>query len=385
MTRRLAYFAHDRGDAATRRRVAALQADGIEVSGFAMRRRDDENPDWLTVDLGLTRDNAYGQRLASIWRGVGRALARRDALAAADVMLARNLDMLAIAVIARARAGLTTPLIYECLDIHRLMVREDPVGRLFRAAEGFLMRRSTALWVSSPAFLSEYFERRQNAPVPARLVENRMAARPGPRPSMNASGPARPLRLGWFGNLRCPRSLSLMERLGALYPDRLEIHLRGYPALGEIPDFEARVARVPAIRFHGRYRAPDDLARIYGEVDLVWAGDFMDAGFNSDWLLPNRIYEGGWFACPPIAPATAETGRWIAAHRAGFTIADTAEAPVETTAPALIGRLLDDPSPILAAQSTLLALPEDMFVAPPGTMAALIEDALRRSDDQTGA
>ena len=375
-SRRIAYFAFDRDDAATRRRVAALQADGVAVDGFAMRRRDTVAPDWLAADLGLTRDNAYGQRLAAIAAGVGRARAQRDLLEAADVFLARNLDMLAIAALTRIRTGLRTPLIYECLDIHRLMCREDMVGRAMRGAEGWLLSQCAALWTSSPAFLREYFEPRQSRRlqgVETFLVENRMTAHPSPRPT-RVEPPAsdRPLSIGWFGNLRCSRSLSLMEKLSSQFGSALEIQLRGYPALGEIPDFDSRVSASSSIRFGGRYQAPEDLAEIYRAVDVVWAGDFMDAGMNSAWLLPNRLYEGGWFACPPIAPGSTETGRWIAANGVGFPVGD----PVEETVSALIAKLIKDPRAIVAAKAAFQSLPDSTFIQPPGTMKDLIERVL---------
>jgi len=195
----------------------------------------------------------------------------------------------------------------------------------------------------------------------------------GPRPDSAAAPPLdRPLRLGWFGNLRCPRSLALMEALAARFRDRLEIVLRGYPALGEIPDFDVRVAARPGITYGGRYKAPEDLGALYGGVDLVWAGDFMDAGFNSVWLLPNRLYEGGWFACPPIAPVAAQTGKWIAERGTGFTVAE----PIEDSLPALIGALMEDRSRIADAANALRSLPEDTFLQPEGAMADLLDTAL---------
>ncbi len=374
MTRRVAYFAFDRGDAATRRRVEALRADGVAVDGFAMRRRDDEQPDWVVADLGRTRDNAYLQRLGAIALGVQRALARRDLLVEADVLLARNLDMLAIASLVRIVGRIRAPLVYECLDIHRLMVREDAVGRALRAAEGWMLRRSSMLWVSSPAFLTAYFDRWNLRPAATAMVENRMTPTRGlaPRPAESQQRAAGPLRIGWFGNLRCRRSLALLERVAATYPGKVEIHLRGYPALGEIPDFEDRVAAQPGFHYGGRYRAPEDLGALYEGVDVVWAGDFMDDGFNSAWLLPNRLYEGGWFACPPIAPAKAETGRWIAARNIGFPL----DEPLEEKLPELVGGLLVDPSPISKARSALLDLPAETFVQPRGAIAALIEEAI---------
>ena len=379
MSRRVVFFAWNWGDAAVRRRVDGFKRDGIAVDGFAMHRGDAPRPDWVAIDLGRTRDNAYLQRVASILRGARRAVTERERLAAADVILARNLDMLATAFLARRLAGLTTPVIYECLDIHRLMVRQDLIGRALRHAEGWMLSRTAALWVSSPAFLSEYFERHHAGRYRAQLVENRMAPAPGlsPRPDAAApSDPGRPLRLGWFGNLRCSRSLALMEQLAAAFPERLEIILRGYPALGEIPDFEERVAACPAIRYGGRYRAPEDLAEIYGGVDLVWAGDFMDAGLNSAWLLPNRLYEGGWFACPPIAPAESQTGKWIAKRDIGFTVAE----PIEETLPALIGELICDRPRVSDKRHTLRALPDNAFLQPAGATASLLEAAMSNTN-----
>ncbi len=374
--RRVAYFAFDRDDAATRRRVAAFQADGVAVDGFAMRRRDTTAPDWLAADLGLTRDNAYRQRLTAIAAGVGQARERRDLLEAADVFLARNLDMLAIAALTRMRTGLQTPLIYECLDIHRLMCREDIVGRVMRGAENWLLGQCTALWTSSPAFLREYFEPRQHNRLDnltISLTENRMTAEPSPRPkSIEPIAADRPLSIGWFGNLRCNRSLSLMEKLSSQFGPAVHIQLRGYPALGEIPDFEDRVTAAPSLYYGGRYQSPEDLAALYTTVDVVWAGDFMDAGMNSAWLLPNRIYEGGWFACPAIAPDSTETGRWIAANSAGFPVKD----PIEESVPALIAQLIKDRSAITPAKSALLSLPDNTFIEPPGTMRDLIKTVL---------
>lgn len=373
--RRVAFFAFDWGDAAVRRRVEGFRRDGIAVDGFAMHRGRAVRPDWVVADLGETRDNAYLQRLTAIVRGARRAAAHRDRLSGAEILLARNLDMLATAFLARRLAGLKTPIVYECLDIHRLMVREDRIGRSLRRAEGWMLDRTAGLWVSSPAFLTEYFERYQPGRYRAELLENRMIAIEGLGPRPEALSPRaqdRPLRLGWFGNLRCPRSLCLMEALAESFGDRLEIVLRGYPALGEIPDFEDRVAACPGITYGGRYKAPEDLGDLYGGVDLVWAGDFMDAGFNSAWLLPNRLYEGGWFACPPIAPAEAQTGKWIAERGTGFTVTE----PIEDSLPALIGDLMAERARITAAAEALRTLSEDTFLQPAGAMADLLDRAV---------
>lgn len=380
---RIAFFAHDAGDAAVRRRVRGFLDDGLHVTGFMMRRGEDATRDWPNVDLGQTRDAAYLQRGASIVSGARRAAARADLLAAADVIYARNLDMLATAFLARRRAGLTTPVIYESLDVHRLLTRSDAVGAAFRKLEGVLLKRTRRVVVSSPAFIANHFARHHAGSFQATLVENRMAAGAayGPRPARAAASrdPSAPLTIGWVGVLRCRRSLDLLVTLARWFGDRLAIRLHGAPALTEIPDFHARIAGLPNISFHGSYRAPEDLATVYAGLDLVWAGDFMEAGYNSVWLLPNRLYEGGYYAVPPIAPAETQTAAWIEARGVGFTLAEDLAA----TLPELVARLMSDRAEIDARRTRLLDLPDSTFIQPHGELRAVIEEALRRPPAST--
>src|ERR1700754_3594982 len=110
---RIAFFGHNAADAAVCRRVQAFRDDGVEVTGFMMRRGKDAARSWENVDLGETADGAYLQRIKSIFSGARIAANARDKLAAADVIVARNLDMLATAFLAKRYAGLKTPVIYE--------------------------------------------------------------------------------------------------------------------------------------------------------------------------------------------------------------------------------------------------------------------------------
>jgi succinoglycan biosynthesis protein ExoL len=372
---RIAFFGHDAADAAVRRRVQGFRDDGLEVVGFMMRRRDEIHAEWENVDLGKTFDGDYAQRLESVLTGAQRAVAERQKLASADVIYARNLDMLATAFLARKRLKLKTPLIYESLDIHRLLTRKDVVGLTFRRLEGWLLERTSRLIVSSPAFLKNHFEMHYPGRYDARLIENRLAAGAdyGPRPASVASSSERPLRIGWVGVLRCWRSFGLLLDLARKLGDSVEIVMHGAPALTEIPDFHHRIQGLTNVHFHGRYRAPEDLARIYAGLDIVWAGDFMEAGFNSVWLLPNRLYEGGYYGVPPIAPAGTQTAEWINERDVGFVL----EENLASTLPALIERLAADRAPIVERRERLLKLPTDTFIAPRGELAALIADAIR--------
>jgi succinoglycan biosynthesis protein ExoL len=50
-----------------------------------------------------------------------------------------------------------------------------------------------------------------------------------------------------------------------------------------------------------------------------------DPNGNSAWLLPNRIYEGGFFGVPVLGAKETETGRWIERQKLGWTFAEPLE------------------------------------------------------------
>lgn len=360
----LIFFGHDAYDAAVARRIAGFVRAGAVVSGFTMRRGEAFEAPWPNVDLGPTRDAAFAQRLAAIARASSILRDHKAQLAGAEIFYARNLDMLLLAARAKSMSRSRARLIYECLDVHRFMTREDPLGAMMRGLERALLKQCDKVVISSPAFEREYFAKRHAGLYRPLLIENRMAPgyEYGARPLLDAPTQG-PLRIGWFGNLRCRRSLALLLDLGERFPKDVSIHMRGAPTKAEFANFEARVAGRANVHFAGRYKWPDDLASLYRDVDMVWAGDFHDPGANSKWLLPNRIYEGGYYGAPPIAPADSETGRWIESHGFGFTLAES----IEQSLPAFIETL--DRNRLNEARARLLGAPDSVFLQPAEELA----------------
>ncbi|MEL7283070.1 MAG: glycosyl transferase [Pseudomonadota bacterium] len=352
--------------------------DGIDVTGFMMHRRETEL-DFKNIDLGQTYDGRFFQRLRQIWIGAVVANRHSDELLNQDVIYARNLDMLLCAFLAKRFVGSQTSVVYESSDIHRLLSRHDWVGKTMRWVERTLLRRCRGVVVSSPAFIEQHFERYYPGLHNAVLIENRWleGAFPEPRPSSrNVWTPQdaenRPLNIGWVGMLRCQRSLDLMCKLAKKFPNELSIKLHGIPALVEVPRFEEQIAAHDNILYAGPYSAPEDLAEIYEKLDLVWAGDFMEAGSNSEWLLPNRIYEGGYYAVPSIAPIGTETEKWLRDRSCGFGV----DANVEDSLPTFIEQVLRGIIDIKPTSDRLLLLGDNHFVQPRGFFKDSLETIL---------
>jgi succinoglycan biosynthesis protein ExoL len=329
------YLVHDVSDPAVRRRITMLRAGGAQVTLAGFRRTTNPIADvegLRPIDLGATRDGRFAQRLAAVAKAALSVGSKLGGMPKPDLIIARNLEMLALARRARSAFGASVPIVYECLDIHRLVLRNDVLGKALRATERFLARDVKLLVTSSPAFIANYFEPFGQVAAPIELVENKYfeaaAILPGaPEALESPVGP--PWRIGWFGALRCRHSLELLADFSRRMEGRFEIVLRGRPALSEFPDFHGFVEAEPWLSFRGPYRNPEDMAAIYNDVHFSWAIDFFEAGQNSEWLLPNRLYEGCRFGAVPISMGNTETGRFLKQQDIGVLLPQASPEALE--------------------------------------------------------
>jgi succinoglycan biosynthesis protein ExoL len=247
-------LAHDLSDAAIERRIAMLRvaAAQVTVAGFRRTSQPVENvAGCRTVDFGQTFNAGFLQRIGAVLQTV-IGLHRYEALFAdADLIIARNLEMLAIGARGRTLCKPLPVLVYECLDIHRLILNKGPVGMVLRWLERRLSRRAAAILTSSPAFITHYFQRttRQLKKMPIRLVENKvLLIKEETLPSdtkMPPRTPGPPWVIGWFGMIRCTRSLRLLTELAQQSEGKVEVIIRGKPLKHLFGDFEKRIRGFP--------------------------------------------------------------------------------------------------------------------------------------------
>ena len=322
---RLVYLVHDLGDPAVARRLVMLRnclASAVVIGFHRGPGAPATIEGWPAISLGRTADGRLGKRILSVAGVYVTAGRLRTIIAGATVLMARQLEMLVLATTLARRFARSAMVAYECLDVHRLMVARSPVGHALRLVEGRLLRATDMVIVSSNAFVSAYLRPVHDAGLPpVCLIENKIlgceTVAPVAPPSRR---PGPPWRIGWYGVLRCKRSLTLLADLARALPGQVLVELRGRPSRTAIPDFDRIVAAAPGLSFHGPYDRRTDLAALYGGVHFAWAVDFYEDGANSQWLLPNRLYEGGFYGAVPIAVASVETGYFLARAQAGVLL-----------------------------------------------------------------
>lgn len=334
----LVYFGHNRNDVALIRRIRTFLDSELAVTGFTFRRDGEsvESPvEWTNIDLGYVEHAKFGQRLLVLTKSLTRILRHRAIIKQADVIYARNLDIYLLAWFARMLVPFKKPvMVYECLDVHGSLTGSSQGARILRWLERRILDHCDLLIVSSPGFIKNYFDPVQQYTGNCFLVENKLhvdtAKIKRPKVSDITLTNNRPLKLVWPGILRCTKTLGLMKALAESMGDEIEIHFWGLISGFLIADFEEQIEKTPNIVLHGQYAWPDELEKVYRNSDLVWSQELSWRGYNSDWLLPNRIYEGSYFGVLSLAVEGTETAEYVKNEDIGYVLADANHETVIT-------------------------------------------------------
>lgn len=349
---KIGYLVHNLNDPAVERRCVMLERGGatVRLAGFCRDRCISPTVAARSpLPLGQTGDaRMVARTLGTAWT-VLRSDRLRKYFRDCDVLVARNLEQLAVA----RRVADGRPIVYECLDIHRLLTGRGGAASLVRAIEARLLPGVALLLTSSPAFVRSHFAHR---PITASvsIIENKLLVQSDEATQAQAPSAVAPLRIGWFGMLRCRTTLEFLTRLAASAEGRIEILIAGKPSPAEVPDLVEWAAAHDGIEFHGPY-AYADLPGLYGRCHFAWAVDWFEEGANSSWLLPNRLYEALAHGAIPIALSTVETGRWLLERECGLVV----DAPEE-----IVGRLARmSPEALAIMQRRVAALDRRQLVA----------------------
>lgn len=255
--------------------------------------------------LGVLQDGHYLRRLIRFLRALPAVLRSSRH---ADVVYCFGADVAVLGWLVR----LIRPrirVVMEAGDVRGVMVR----GRgatVLRALERLLLRGVELVVTTSTGFRDEYFVGIQSVPAERiAVIENKVdddvvhMARTLPASAHCGA----PVVIGYYGLIRCRRSWEVLRRLADSAPDRFRVVVWGRLAL----DDDVQADRVPsAMSYRGAYRYPDDLAKIYREIDVVWVAH-AHGETNRRWARANRFYDACCFGRPLIGQTDTLDGMEI--------------------------------------------------------------------------
>lgn len=385
---KLAYFAGDATNPTVRLRIGSFMRQGVQVTGFTFRRakfHKDFKPFWENIELGQTQDRNYRQRLVPILVALGPIWRNRVRLREADVLYARMFDAAFIALVARYLLRLKAKLVYEIEDVQAIFFKPSLAGRIFRFLERRILASADLVVLASPGFAEGYLKPTQGYQRPCFVLENRIQLDEIPPRDAPPSPKAEKWReetgrwvIGWFGTLRCTKSMRLLSEIAERLGDRVLIYTRGYPTETGLEAYMDIVNRHSNWVYEGPYTMPDDLEDLYGRVHFVWCLDFLDENGNSELLLACRMYHGGYFGAIPIVAAQSQMARHLAPHGIGHAVSDPY---VDDICRLIEGMTL---ARYCAERETVLAHREELFLEDgSGTKALLAQLAGEMTEDGT--
>lgn len=283
------------------KRISMLQRSGFQVEAVAFER-DYHKGRLPNCPVELLGKISQGRYLTRIFRLITILPKLRNYIQQNDLVYTFGLDMALAAIV--AGIGTHKPVILEVGDIRKVQSSNGVIGSLVRSIDQFVVNRCKLLVVTAQGFIDGYYHKMLDIQTATMVLENKLESKssngvinelPEGMPFVD-----RPLRIGYFGLLRCEWSWRVLEAWAISRPDEIEIDVAGLPVIPEnIPE---RAKSIVNINFQGEYRSPDDLPMLYCNVDLIWGCQpYTDSeDLNFPFALSNRLYEACYYQRPII-------------------------------------------------------------------------------------
>lgn len=368
------YFGGDATNPTLILRINSFLAAGVGITAFTFRRTKFNTafqPNWHNIHLGETSDRKYLVRLGPLVRACRIIASNRAAFDGADFLYARMFDMVLLALFAKLWFRLDAKIVYEVEDVQAIFFKKSLAGALFRWIERRVLAHTQLLVVLSPGFVRGYFAPVQKYAGPSYVLENKIQLADPAAPTGAAAERWRTIHdkwvIGWFGTLRCLRSMEILAEIAERLGDRVEIYTRGYPTETGLAHYTAIVDRHPNWTYEGEYSIPRDLEEMYGRVHFTWCLDFLDVGGNSELLLACRMYQGGFYGSVPLVAGGTEMERFLAPNGIGHAFT----APFAESIAAFLQKLTWDD--YVRERERILALGRRLFLEDGSDMAGLLQ------------
>lgn len=239
-----------------------------------------------------------------------------------DVIFVYTLDTFILAWMAKVASRSNIKLVLFLMDIRNLFVGTRLRNHIVQSFLRFAFRQSDLILVSSRDYLEGYaVDYLKEIPDKWMEIENKVYVDeiPNFRRGQPEAFKGDDVVIGYFGIIRCPRSLDILLEVARRSSGVVKIIIFG-EFLG-VDDLVKQMEGVANISYRGKYRNPEDLSSIYASCDLVWACYPYDEKIgNQVWAKTNRFYEAGFFKKPVIVSKGTKDSEFVSANEYGMIL-----------------------------------------------------------------
>lgn len=305
-------------DSYYRKRIEKLSELGVRCSVLGFERDHYKGKAWdiPAESLGKIKHGRYFTRIGILFRSIFKI---RRASKNQDVIYTYNLDILLISWLATLFQSKTIKIVYDVADIRSILVENGLFPTLLRSLERFLLKRVTVVVVASPAYIDGYFIPYQKTETTYFVIENKVDKDllDNQTKSISPISKKDAITIGYFGMLRCERSLKVLKQLAERSQGNIRIMLRGLFLNTEY--FEDEFKSLEFAHYGGPFVYPDDLSEMFKSVDLVWGAHYQTKP-NKNWAIVNRFYQACYFKRPLIVQAGSQNAKLVNRYNIGLEI-----------------------------------------------------------------
>ncbi|WP_235152453.1 hypothetical protein [Dyadobacter sp. CY345] len=353
----MTFISNNWADAHQQTRLKALTQSGFQIDCLAVFRnyypvKTDIIPKWI----GKVDHASYAKRPKTYFSLLFQLIKN---LKSNQIAYVYGFDLALVVVLFKVFSLRNVFIIYEVPDIREVFFSSGIWGKSIRFFEKLAIPRINLLVATSPEFITEYFIKFRKIKLQDfRIIENKVHYDQLPGKFERQTSIVSPkIKIGYFGVLRCRASLDCLILLAS--ENQFEIILQGI-FMAATSDFEKRIQDLENIQYLGSYHVPDDLSKIYNNVDIVWAAyPFSNNNVgNHLWARTNRYYESLFFHKPLILQknsADAKQAKMLENVAIEIDLANIKQAASRLSS-------VLTPNFLLTARRSLLKVPEHHYL-----------------------
>jgi glycosyltransferase involved in cell wall biosynthesis len=208
--------------------------------------------------------------------------------------------------------------VYEISDLRFTSRGRGRLDRLLCWIEDSILRRFDVIVLTSETFLDELEPRVPGVGRQCIVLENRMPTdviRPLRRPSHSPT--KLPIRIGYVGYIRYTDLMVAFAREVAKRPEQYEFHVYGDGY--NLAELREVIENHSNLYYHGKYRNPQDLQDVYGNLDLGYAV-YDNRDYNVQLAIPNKLFEHVYFGTPLLVASDTALSRHVQNWRVGMAV-----------------------------------------------------------------
>ena len=295
------------------KRISEFVSEGADVQVYAYSRQSEtytNNTFPIEIIGRLDNSLSYSKRFPILYRSIKYVVNKYRKSRCLFYLF--GLD---IAMVFRLQCK-REKYIYEESDLVHTYVNNSLLKCFLESVDKRIIKKSVKTVFTSEGFAIYHFgdKRPSNVIViPNRLNSSILNLDYSSPKTMNQDR----IRIGFVGK---PRFKSVVNFAKVLceYSDRFEFHIFGGPILEEVDGFRA-LEKYSNYYYHGPFKNPDDLPKVYSSIDLVLSTYDIEYE-NVRFAEPNKIYEALYFETPIIVSNNTFLAQKVERLGIGFSV-----------------------------------------------------------------